>query len=68
MLKHIQRGNATRSVIRSCVELVFGQEKGAMDLSIRTIGIERAASKMTLANLTYNMKRLIFYERRQATA
>jgi hypothetical protein len=39
-----------------------------VDLSIRTIGIKRAATKMKLANLTYNMKRLIFHERRKATA
>jgi len=68
MPKHIQRGNATRSIIRSCVEHVFGHEKGPMNLSIRTVGIERATTKMTLANLTYNMKRLIFHERQQAVA
>ena len=54
MPKHIQRGNATRSVFRSCVEHVFGHRKGPMDLTIRTIGIDRAAAKMTLANLTCN--------------
>ena len=64
MPKHIERGNATQSKIRTCVEHVFGHQKGPMDLSIRTIGLERAATKMTLANLTYNMKRLIFHERR----
>jgi len=66
MPKHIERGNATRSKIRTCVEHVFGHQKGPMHLSIRTIGLERAATKMTLANLTYNMKRLIFHERRCA--
>ena len=66
MPKHIERGNATRSKIRTYVEHVFGHQKGPMDLSIRTIGLERAATKMTLANLTYNMKRLIFHERRCA--
>ncbi len=68
MPKHIERGNATRSIFRTCVEHVFGHQKGPMDLSIRTIGIQRATTKMTLANITYNMKRLIFHERRQATA
>ena len=68
MPRHIERGNATRSIVRTCVEHVFGHQKGPMDLSIRTIGIKRAATKMTLANLTYNMKRLIFHERRKATA
>ena len=35
-------------------------------LTIRTIGIKRAAAKITLANLAYNMHRLIFHERRAA--
>ena len=68
MPEHIRRGDATCSIIRSCVEHVFGQEKGPMDLSIRTIGIERATTKMTLANLAYNMKPLIFHERRKTMA
>lgn len=68
MPKHIERGNATRSKMRTCVEHVFGCQKGSMDLTIRTIGNKRAATKMTLANLTYNMKRLIFQERRQTKA
>jgi len=68
MPRHIERGNATRSKFRTCVEHVFGHQKGPMDLSIRTIGSDRAATQMTLANLTYNMKRLVFHRRRQATA
>ena len=40
----------------------------ASGLFIRTIGIARAAAKLTLANLAYNMDRLIFHERRAATA
>ena len=32
-----------------------------------TIGIRRATVKVTLANLTCNMNRLIFHERRTAT-
>jgi hypothetical protein len=31
---------------------------------IRTIGINRAKAKVTLANLSYNMQRLVFHERR----
>lgn len=38
-----------------------------MGLFIRTIGIKRAEAKITLVNLAYNMKRLIFHERRAAT-
>jgi len=37
-----------------------------MGLFIRTIGIKRAEAKITLANLAYNMNRLIFHERRAA--
>ncbi len=35
-------------------------------LFIRTIGLARAQAKLTLANLAYNMDRLIFHERRAA--
>jgi transposase, IS5 family len=37
-----------------------------MGLFIRTIGLRRAEAKITLVNLAYNMKRLIFHERRAA--
>jgi hypothetical protein len=37
-----------------------------MRLVIRTIGIARATAKVTLANLAYNMDRLVFHERRTA--
>lgn len=33
---------------------------------IRTIGLKRAEAKIVLANLAYNMHRLIFHERRAA--
>ena len=49
-----QQCNEAQAVIRSWVELVFDQKKGAMALVIRTSAIERAVSKMALANLTYN--------------
>ncbi len=68
MARHIRRGNATRSAIRACVEHVFGYEKGPMALTIRSIGQTRAKARMTMANLSYNFRRLIFHERRQATA
>ena len=35
-----------------------------MALFIRTIGILRAEAKIALANLAYNIDRLIFHERR----
>lgn len=38
----------------------------AQGLFIRSIGIKRAEAKITLADLPYNMNRLIFHERRTA--
>lgn len=68
MPDNIRRGNAAKSKIRAHVEHVFGQQKSQMGLFIRTIGITRAEAKITLVNLAYNMKRLIFHERKAATA
>ena len=68
MPEHIRRGNATKSKTRARVEHVFGEQKSKMGLFIRTIGIKRAETKISLANLAYNMKRLIFHERRASTA
>ena len=61
---HIRRGNATRSKIRAGIEHVFAHQKGPMALCIQTIGIVRARVKIGLANLTYNIRRLVFLERR----
>ncbi|MBB6193586.1 IS5 family transposase [Sphingobium wenxiniae] len=66
MPDHVRRANATKSKIRARVEHVFAQQKAKMGLFIRTIGINRAEAKITLANLAYNMNRLIFHERRAA--
>lgn len=65
MPDHVRRGNATKSKVRARVEHVFAQ-KARMGLFIRTIGFKRAEAKITLANLAYNMNRLIFHERRTA--
>ncbi|MGH6829790.1 MAG: IS5 family transposase [Methylocella sp.] len=59
----IRRANAAKSKIRSKVEHVFAEQKDRMDLFIRTIGIARAMVKIGLANLVYNIKRLIFLRR-----
>lgn len=54
-----QKGNHTRSKIRSRVEHIFGiQSKMAGDLTVRTIGLVRAKIKIGLRNLAYNMNRL----------
>ena len=50
--------------VRARVEHVFAHQKNRFGLFIRTIGIARAEAKLTLANLAYNMERLIFHERR----
>ena len=61
---HCQRANGKKSKIRAHVEHVFAVQKERMGLFIRTIGLERARIKITLVNLTYNMQRLIFWEKR----
>jgi transposase len=60
------RANAAKSTIRARIEHVFARQKDQMALFIRTIGIARAETKITLANLVYNIDRLIFHERRTA--
>ena len=61
------RANARKSSIRAAVEHVFAHQKTRFGLFIRTIGLARAEAKLTLANIAYNMDRLIFHERRMAT-
>jgi len=60
------RANAKKSSIRAAVEHVFAHQKVRFGLFIRTIGLARAQAKLTLANIAYNMDRLIFHERRLA--
>ncbi|MEM9147959.1 MAG: hypothetical protein AAGC57_17420 [Pseudomonadota bacterium] len=64
MAPNIRRGNAARSAVRAGIEHVFAHQKGPMALCVRTIGIARAKAKIGLANLTYNIRRLIFLSRR----
>lgn len=66
MPESVRRGNATKSKVRARVEHVFAHQKAKMGLFIRTIGIARAETKITLANLAFNIHRLIFHERRAA--
>ena len=56
---HIRRGNATRSRERAPVEHVFTVQKQAMGLMIRTIGLARARTRIGMANLAYNLRRLV---------
>jgi transposase, IS5 family len=68
MPAHILRANGKKSTIRSKVEHVFAVQKEQMGLFIRTVGLTRATCKITLANLAYNMKRLVFWETRRSLA
>lgn len=65
MPQHIQRANGKKSKVRSKVEHIFAVQKDKMALFIRTIGLKRAHVKIGLANIVYNMKRLIFWENRR---
>jgi IS5 family transposase len=62
------KANAARSKVRSCVEHVFAELKDRMGLFVRTVGLERAKAKIGLANLAYNMKRLVWLDSRGAPA
>ena len=55
--------NRERSPIRARVEHVFAMQKDKMALFIRTIGLSRAQTKIGLANIAYNIKRLIYLHR-----
>lgn len=68
MPAHIARGNATRARVRGRVEHVFATEKRGMRLIIRCIGLARATARITLANLAYNMRRLVWIEGRGVPA
>jgi IS5 family transposase len=62
MAERTRRANARKSGVRSRIEHVFAEQKSRMGLFMRTIGIARARVKIGLANLTYNIKRLIWLE------
>ena len=66
MPKHMAKSNAKKSSVRAVVEHVFARQKGGVGLFIRTIGLARAETKLTLANLAYNFQRLVFHETRIA--
>lgn len=69
MPTHVARGNATRARVRSLVEHVFAaQKQRRMGLIVRSIGLARATARITLANLIYNMRRLVWIEGRAAPA
>ena len=65
---HTKKPNGKRSSVRAFVEHPFARMKGQMALLIRTIGMARATTKIGLANLVYNMQRLVSLEGRGAPA
>src|SRR3546814_813526 len=68
MPKATARANAAKSAIRARIEHVPAHQKNRFGLFIRPVGLKRVEAKLTLANLAYNFDRLIFHERRAATA
>ena len=62
------RANGRKSKVRAAVEHVFAHQKGPMGLVVRTIGLARARVKIGLANLVFNMRRMIWLTGRAAMA
>lgn len=63
MPKRTRRANAEKSKVRSRIEHVFAEQKSRMGLFVRTVGLARATTKIGMANLVYNLKRLVFLEK-----
>jgi IS5 family transposase len=62
-----RRANGRKAKVRACIEHVFADQKSRMGLFIRTVGLARARLKIGLANLTYNIRRLVFWARQAGT-
>jgi hypothetical protein len=62
------RANASKSAIRAHIEHVFAEQKHRMCLFVRTIRLARATIKIGLANLAYNMRRLLWLDRHPTLA
>jgi IS5 family transposase len=62
-----RRANALKSTVRARVEHVFAVQKAKMGLFVRTIGIARATFKIGMANIVYNIQRLLYLRRALAT-
>ena len=68
MPSHTARANAKKSAVRAHVEHIFAEQKARMGLFVRTIGLARATTKIGLANLVHNMRRLLWLERQTTPA
>ena len=62
------RANAKKSAVRAHIEHVFAEQKARIGLFVRTIGLARATTKIGLANLVTNMRRLLWLKRQPALA
>jgi IS5 family transposase len=65
MSRRTARANGRKSAVRAAVEHVFARQKGPMGLYVRTA---RARTKIGLANLFYNMKRMVWLTAQAALA
>lgn len=68
MPRNQARANGRKSAVRARVEHPFAHQKGAMGLTVRTIGLARAKATITLANIAYNMRRWCWLQGRTAPA
>ena len=68
MPPHLARGNATRARVRVAIEHVFAAQKCRLGLVIRSVGLARATTKLGLANLVTNMRRLAWFVTRPEPA
>jgi IS5 family transposase len=57
-----------RTKVRSRFEHVFATEKHGIGPVVRTMGVVRATAKITLANLAYNMRGLVWIQGRPVPA
>jgi transposase, IS5 family len=64
MPAHMRRGNAGRARVRVAVEHVFATQKCRLGLVVRSVGLARARTRLGLANLVTNMRRLVWFETR----
>ncbi|MEZ5932497.1 MAG: IS5 family transposase [Alphaproteobacteria bacterium] len=62
------RANAARGRVRTGIKRVFAVQKDQRGLFIRTVGLDRARTKIGLANLAYNLKCFVWSERQAAMA
>lgn len=63
-----RRANGRRYRIRAIVEHVFAHQKVRMGLFVRTIGIDRARTKIGMVNLVYNLNRFVWHRRQSLPA